>query len=681
MKTRRRGNIWFVTGTGTDVGKTVVAAGLLRAARAAGLAARAVKVVQTGCVMGANGDCVPPDSETYGHASPQAEHATLKMFAEPCSPHLAARRSGRVLSADDLAASLLECAGEGGIVIAEGAGGLLAPVNDNETMADVIMRLDARVVVAVPNILGAINHALLTAESLRLRGMEPAALIFTAPSPPEDGELAVAIRKDNIETVTRLIRPECSGELPYYPELPHVGGNGEAAAWEDIGARLLPVVERLRDAARPFGDRDFNADDFDARHLWHPYAPTTPPPHNWRAVKTRGVRIVLDDGRELLDGMSSWWAAIHGYNHPAILAALRAQAADMPHIMFGGFTHPPAVALGRKLLSLAPDGLERVFFCDSGSVACEAAMKMAVQYQRASGCESKSRIAAPLGGYHGDTLGAMSVCDPVNGMHALFRGMLPGQVFFERPACPFAGDFRSETLESMEGAFREHGRELAAVIIEPIVQGAGGMWFYRPEYLRRLRELCDEYGALLILDEIATGFGRTGKMFACEWAGVAPDILCAGKALTGGVMSLAAVMAREEVAEVISRKGVFMHGPTFMANPLACAAARASLDLLTSSPWPELIGGLEAGLRRGLEPCREMEGVADVRVLGGIGVVEMERRVNAPRLQRFFVDECGVWIRPFSRLIYVMPPYSTEGPDVELLARSVALAVERGEWQ
>jgi adenosylmethionine-8-amino-7-oxononanoate aminotransferase len=667
-----------VTGTGTDVGKTVVTAGLVRAARDAGLDAQVVKAVQTGCSTAPDGTVMAPDIEVCRRACPQAPCSALELFPEPCSPHLAARRSGGALSAAALADALRRRAETGSVVIVEGAGGLLVPLNDSETMADVLMLLDARVALVVPNRLGAINHALLAIESLRMRGIEPAAVVFTSPDAEETDPLEEAIRKDNIETIRRMGRVDCVAALPHYPALARAGAETEAAAWEDIAARLSGVAARLRDAA---SGESFDIAAFDAGHLWHPYAATTPPPHNRVAAKTRGARIVLDDGRALVDGMSSWWSAIHGYNHPALLDALRRQAAVMPHVMFGGLTHAPAARLGKRLLALAPDGLERVFLCDSGSVACEVALKMALQCQRARGNAGRTRILAPLGGYHGDTIGAMSVSDPVNGMHTLFGGILPRQVFFDRQACPFGGDFRPETLESMEAAFRLHGSELAAAIIEPVVQGAGGMWLYHPEYLRRLRELCDKYGVLLIFDEIATAFGRTGKMFACEWAGASPDILCVGKALTGGVMTLAAVLAREDVASAISRTGAFMHGPTFMANPLACAVACASLDLLASTPWRERVARMEEGLRAGLLPCRDMEGVADVRVLGGIGVVEMRAPVNAARLQRFFVDECGVWIRPFSRLIYVMPPYVSEAEDIALLTRSMIRAVKGKKWE
>lgn len=347
--------------------------------------------------------------------------------------------------------------------------------------------------------------------------------------------------------------------------------------------------------------------------------------------------------------------------------------------MFGGLTHRPAVELAKKLVNMTPAGLERVFFADSGSVAVEVALKMALQYQQALGRTTRTKFVAPLGGYHGDTIGAMSVCDPVAGMHGLFAGMVAKQIFVERPSCRFDGDYASASVREAELIVRRNKNEIAAFIIEPIVQATGGMWFYHPDYLRDIRRICDEHGVLLIFDEIATGFGKTGKLFACEWAEAAPDILCLGKALTGGMMTLSAVVARDAIAESISKQGVFMHGPTFMANPLACAVAVASLDLLFEMNWHGEINRLEAALRRGLEPCRQLPGVVDMRVLGGIGAVEMEHPVNMAKLQPYLVEH-GVWIRPYSKLMYLMPPYITSDDDVAFLAGAVAGAIEQRKW-
>ncbi len=416
--------------------------------------------------------------------------------------------------------------------------------------------------------------------------------------------------------------------------------------------------------------------EFDRRHLWHPYTSMTDPLRVYPVVAAHGVRIELADGRQLIDGMASWWSAIHGYNHPVLNEAARRQLDHMAHVMFGGLTHAPAAQLAKRLLDLAPTELECVFLCDSGSVAVEVAMKMALQYWSANGITNRQQFLTVRSGYHGDTLHAMSVCDPTTGMHRLFQNALPQQLFADAPPLGFNRPLGATDMDSFAKLLRDNRDTLGGVILEPIVQGAGGMRFYAPAYLRRVRELTQETGTLLILDEIATGMGRTGRMFAAEHAGISPDIMCVGKALTGGYMTFGATLTTSAVAQRVSSNGhVLMHGPTFMGNPLACAVARASIDLLQQTPWQRNVQRIEQALTQGLAPCRTLAHVADVRTLGAIGVVELNEPVNVEAYQQAFVAR-GVWVRPFGKLVYVMPPYVMESADLQTLTHAIVEVVQ-----
>ncbi len=422
--------------------------------------------------------------------------------------------------------------------------------------------------------------------------------------------------------------------------------------------------------------------EFDARHLWHPYTNVADPGPMHLIDRTEGVYLFREDGTRMIDAMSSWWCAIHGHRHPAITSAMQQQLVQMPHVMFGGLTHNPAVELGQKLVNMLPDGLDRIFYCDSGSVSVEVAMKMAVQYQLAHGRAGKVEFATIRGGYHGDTWKAMSVCDPVNGMHGLFRGALSIQHFLPRPKVRLGDDWAANgaaEMDALEQLLQEKGDRIAALILEPIVQGAGGMYFYHPGWLQAAKVLCDAHDVLIIFDEIATGFGRTGQLFATDHAGVVPDIICLGKALTGGHISFAATVTSEKVAFGIgdSEAGVFMHGPTYMANPLACAAGIGSLGLLEDGEWKGRVTAIEDQMRTELSPAKSLPGVADVRVLGAIGVIEMEDTVD-PRVAHRRAPETGVWLRPFARNIYCMPPYVISPDD---LGRVTSAMVELAQGE
>ncbi len=418
----------------------------------------------------------------------------------------------------------------------------------------------------------------------------------------------------------------------------------------------------------------------DKEHVWHPYSSTGSDIPVFAVKSAKGVYITLEDGRQLIDGMSSWWCAIHGYNVAELNHAITDQLDNMAHVMFGGLTHQPAVKLCKKLVEITPPDLETVFLADSGSVAVEIAMKMAVQFWQAKQQPNKQKFVSLRGGYHGDTFGAMSVCDPLTGMHTLFSEILAKNYFVPSPACRFGEVCKETHLADLKSVLKQHHGSIAALILEPIVQGAGGMKFYSADYLKQAKSLCQQYDVLLIADEIATGFGRSGKLFACEHAGISPDIMCLGKSLTGGYMTLAATLFTREISNTISNNPpyTFMHGPTFMGNPLACSVALESIRLLQASNWQTKIQRIEQQLNAGLAPCKELDDVAEVRVLGAIGVVELKQAVNMVKIQQAFVD-ASVWIRPFGKLIYLMPPYIIEKDDLMQLCNVIFEVVNDGK--
>lgn len=415
---------------------------------------------------------------------------------------------------------------------------------------------------------------------------------------------------------------------------------------------------------------------FDQTHIWHPYAKMPNPNQPLAVTKTQGSLLTLSTGQELVDGMSSWWATLHGYNHPAIQKAMIEQIETMPHIMFGGLTHEPAIELAKRLVKLTPEPLQKVFFSDSGSVAMEVAIKMALQYWISLNQPQKTKLLALKNGYHGDTFATMAICDPDNGMHTLFADNLTAHYFAPAPQMGFDIDSDNQDINDFREQLEKHHMEIAAVTLEPIVQGAGGMRFYRPDYLRQVRALCDDYEVLLIADEIATGFGRTGKLFACEWANICPDIMALGKTLTGGHITLAATLTTEKISQTISQgnPGLLMHGPTYMANPLACRAAAANIDVLLNSPWQDNIARIEQHFQKTLLPLKLLEGVVDTRVLGAIGVIELARADLGESIQKVAVSQ-NVWIRPFGKLIYTMPAYNIPNAQLKQLTDGICTAI------
>ena len=730
MMTAEAGAFWIL-GTDTEIGKTAVAAGLLgalsrRALKRGEDAFRAplyVKPVQTGAAAPGAGD-----ADRAREAGFPAE--TLFSFAAPASPALAAKLEGRRLAAADvlarIRARLASPEAARRLLILEGAGGLLVPLNERESMLDLVRESALPAVLVIGNRLGALNQARLSVDRLRSEGVPLLGMILnrttpaealdpgTLPAAPLNGSGAAAraaqsakeaaasaqraFLRDNAASLEALY-----GDLPLLADIDfnEITAASGIAKLERAAALIEAGLARLKEtgslgnaleAAFSLPDSPAALLALDAAHVWHPYANPTKPPavELVESARDRTITILRETGGrpsrlDLIDGTSAWWCAPFGAAHPRLVARLKRQASDFPHVMFGGLTHRPAIALTERLLAMLPPAFSKVFYSDSGSVSIEVARKMALQYQQAAGRPEKRRFLVPLGGYHGDTAGAMSFCDPKDGMHVRFADSNRPEIFIEPPACRFDAPYDEAALAPAREAFAAHGGEIAAVVLEPVAQCAGGMRFYHPDYLRGLAALCRAHGALLIFDEIATGFGRTGRNFAFEHAGVEPDILCLGKALTGGIVGMAATVVQAHVAQAIGAEpaalggGVFPHGPTYMANPLTAAVAAESLALYASRNWLADVAALAAIMREALEPARQHPCAADIRVLGAIGVIELKREPapeESARMKAAVID-AGVWLRPFGRLIYTMPAFTTTPDEMRRICGAMQRALDQ----
>ena len=642
------GEILFVSGIGTGVGKSVATGVLARRALAAGRDAITMKLVQTGNtgfsedlalhrrIMGVG--CFPED--VAGLTAPQ-------IFAYPSSPLLAAQLEGRTVDLDAISAAVRKCAQKRELVFVEGVGGLLVPLTGTMTVADFVAREGWRTILVANGVLGSISHTIATLEAAKSRGIEIVEVVYNW---------------------AEGVPAELDADTPVQI----------AAALERLGYMDAKVTRLGRVDVPPPADEDTNGAAekllaYDREHVWHPYASLSNTPPVRLATRSHGVEIETADGRRLIDAVSSWWCAAHGHNRPEIVEAMRRQAATLPHVMFGGFTHEPAVTLAKRLADFAPrspsgDALDRVFFADSGSIAVEVAVKMSIQYQHAKGRIHRTKMLALKGGYHGDTACAMALSDP-DGMHALFSGMMPKHFFADKPA-PLGAKV---SFDSIRQTVAEHRDEIAGIICEPVLQAANAMNIYSGEYLRELRRLADENDFVLVFDEIATGFYRTGPLWAASGhAGVVPDVMTVGKALTGGHVTLAATLASHRVAETISggSPSAFMHGPTFMANPVACAAACASLDLFAAGDYETNVKRIETRLRDSLAEASKLPNVLDVRCIGAVGIIEV-----ASLPERRFIDETidrhGVWLRPFSNFIYTMPPLVSNADTIDRIAAAM----------
>lgn len=657
---------FFITGSDTDVGKTTITALLLKQLTQKGFQVDAIKPIQTGCTVNETGTLVCPDILEYekllpGYKAPLPYRA----YNIPASPHLASDLEGNEIILDEVLCYCNKFIEDDSISLIEGAGGIFTPLNHTHSYLDVMKELRIPIILVVDNKLGMINHTALSINVLELNGLSISKLIINNTSKITTEE-QLLINKSNVEYLKE--------------QFSHISITCVSYNQDEKISLVDDLIDILQEDKTTEQDFD-NLLKIDSKNIWHPYSSFIQKENRCLIDRTKGNYLYTNDGTKLLDGMSSWWCAIHGYNTDRIRKAAIKQIATMPHVMFGGITHKPAIELTKKLLEILPANLNRIFYSDSGSVSVEVALKMAIQYWNGCNKSSKKKLLTVKGGYHGDTFGAMAVCDPENGMHSLYNTILPKHFFAEKPSIAFDEEFSEDSMKSVESLMMNHHREIAALIIEPIVQGAGGMWFYHPMYLRSLRALCDKYEILLICDEIATGFGRTGKLFAHQWSNITPDIMCIGKALTGGTLSFAATVTTEAISKGVSNNGgVLMHGPTFMANPLACSIALESLHMLLESPWKNRVNNIEETLKEELGVCKNNISVKNVRVLGAIGVVELMKPIDQEATQKFFINE-GVWIRPFRNLVYIMPPYTIEKHELIKLCDSIKKFISMSNYK
>lgn len=639
---------FFILGSGTDVGKTYITTSLLKSFSLKEMNAVAIKPIQSGF-----SDKFGGENEKYKLTCNQT-FASLYSFSHASSPHLAARLEDTKINYNKL---IKYCKHhlKNNFCLIEGAGGIHTPIGKKRTYFDVVKELHLPIILVAQNKLGMINDVILSIDTLYEKGLDVAFIIINHTKKKKD-----YIHKDNILYLKNRYKNIKIISIDYDKEQNYINSSKKL-----IACTKYSFLRKKVDLK------------FDKKHIWHPYTSLKKPLKTYEVTRAKENYIYLQN-KKLIDGMSSWWSVVHGYNVEKINKIASRQINKMSHVMFGGLTHKTSISLAKLLLKIVPKGLDNVFFADSGSISVEVALKMALQYHQNLKNLQKNKFFTLKGGYHGDSYAAMSVSDSENGMHYLFKGFLPEQIHLPRPTS--YDKFKDDDVKIYDEYFEKYHNEVAGFILEPLVQGAGGMWFYHENYVKHIKLLCEKYDILLICDEIATGFGRSGKLFASNMANITPDIMCIGKALSGGYLSFAATLSTKKVADTISKNDrVLMHGPTFMANPLACAIAKQSVKMLLKSNWEQKVSKINTILKQNLHACSKLENVKDVRVFGAIGVVEMQSCVNVKKIQKFFVKQ-GVWIRPFNNLIYIMPPFSIKQQQLQKITNAIYLAILKQKY-